>query len=473
MTMDFSDRELDRLKRAMLLGLAHNPLPDAGDALTTLSLVAARSRYQRPAPPPIDTQLIRALESIDPSHLLPDAARAALLRLFTGKEGKTSDTIAWATLRAIKASGLRLHPFDYSRLENFIAQFGEDLGPHERAWLKAVRPAGKLAGPSYDDEPVDEHNLAQAGKAQKLAFLKDLRRSDPAKALRLIQQLLPNESANNRAELIGLAAIGLSDADKAVLEDAATDRAQSVRETAVMLLARLPGTSAYGQKLVRLKDRIDAKKAGLLKRRMVFSLRGTPKPNAALNPLQGLNEGKELFEGAKIADIAATFDVSIDELIVGSLESPVLGHLLLRSALLEEGRSDLDAFVPLLAGDIGQTTMLILGDLLPRLSDARRKTLLALAFRPGNWSSLPSYPAFVSLYDAFGEALPREIAAELLQSSSWRDAVHGGSDDARGRWAEAIAPLIPRQLSENFLADAESFSRRATLYHRFLLTLAT
>jgi hypothetical protein len=471
MTMDFSSREFNRLKQAMLLGLAQIPLPQGSDALAALSLVATRSRFSRPVPPPIDARLARAAEDIDPARLLPATARAALLRLFTGKEGKTNDAIAFATMRAIKTSRLRLHPFDYARLENFIAQFGEEFGPEERSWLQAVRPGSKPASPSYDDEPVDETNLAAAGKAQKLAFLKDLRQRDPAKALDLIQQLLPNESANNRAELIGLVGIGLSEADKGFLESIAADRAQSVREAAALLLARLPGTSAHRQKLAQLKDRIEAKKAGLLRRRMVFSLRSSPKPNAAFIPLHALNETKELFEGLKLADIAALFEVTADELISGSSESPDLGHLLLRSVLLDEQWHGLEAFAPLLAGDIGHHAMFLLGDLLPRLPETGRKALLNLAFQPGQWSALPSCPAFVQLYGALNEPLPGEIAAALLGSRPWREAMQSGGDEARGHWAEAVAPLIPRPLSEKFLTDVETHSRRAALYHRFLLTL--
>ncbi len=37
--------------------------------------------------------------------------------------------------------------------------------------------------------------------------------------------------------------------------------------------------------------------------------------------------------------------------------------------------------------------------------------------------------------------------------------------------AEALAPLIPRSLSETFLADVTSISPRSALFHRFLLAL--
>jgi hypothetical protein len=436
-----------------------------------LALIAARNRFSRLRAPARVTAEQQKPQHRDPSRFLPDAARALLVRLLTGKDVKMSDMIALAVVRAIRNSGLGLHPFDYSRLESFIAQFADELGPEERQWLKAVRPNRKQASSAYDEGPVSEENLAQAGKVQKLAFLRDLRRTDPDKARRLIEQLLPTEAANSRAELVALIGIGLSEADNAFLQNLAADRAQSVRDSAVMLLARLPGTSAYQKKLEQLKDRIEAKKAGLLRRRVVFSLRSSLKPNAAFDPLHAMNENKEMFEGLRLADIAAILDVEVDDLIAGSAESADLGHLLLGCALLEGRQRELEAFSPLFAGDVSHQTAFLFADLLPRLPEVGRKAFLDLAFSPGKWSSLPSSSVFVQLYAAFGEPLPRQIATALMQSSPWREAMRHDGDEMHSRRVEEIAPLIPRSLSEQFVADSEPYSRRAALYHRFLLTL--
>jgi hypothetical protein len=470
MTVDFSMRELSRAKQCMMLGLAQNPLSRTDHALSTLALIAAKSRFSRSKPQARSADR-HARQPADPARYLSVAARTMLVRLLTGKDTKVADAIARAVLRAIRHSGLRLHPFDYSRLENFIAQFAGELGPEERQWLKAVRPNRIQPGSTYDDEPVSEETLAQAGKAQKLAFLKDLRRNDPAKARSLIEQLLPAETANVRTELVGLIGINLDDADKTFLESLATDKAQSVRERAAMLLARLPGTSAYRKKLDQLKDRIEAKKAGLLRRRTMFSLRSTPKPNAAFDPLHTMNENRELFEGVKVGDIAAVLNVDLDELIVGSAESADLGHLLLRCALLEGREAELNAFSPSFTGDVSHQTVFLLADLLPRLLGDGRKTLLDLAFSPVTWSLLPSTSVFVQLYAALGEPLPHEIATALMQSSPWREAMRHDGDEMHLRRLEEIAPLIPRSLSEQFIAESEPHSRRAALYHRFLLTL--
>src|SRR5262249_34827377 len=157
------------------------------------------------------------------------------LRLLLDRNAGRADGIAFGVLRAINAGGLKLHPFDYARLEEFIAQHAADLGPEERAWLSVVRPERKLDS-AYLDAPLTDATLPHASKAQKLQFLRALRQDDAAKARELIEALLPNEPANVRAELVGLLAAKLGDTDRAFLEGLARDRAPSVREAADGLL---------------------------------------------------------------------------------------------------------------------------------------------------------------------------------------------------------------------------------------------
>lgn len=473
MTMDFSSAHISAIRQAMMLGLAHHPLPDtAGEALTALALVAARGRYARPLPPARENAGTRPSGGIDPATLLPEAARQPLLRLFTGKDGSTSDATAFAVLRAIKLSGLGLHPFDFSRLEDFIARFAEDLGPLERTWLKAVRPDdNKKADASYDDEPVTAENLGAAGKAGKLAFLKGLRAGDPAKARSLIEGLLPRETAALRAELVGLLGVSLGNADAAFLESLAQDRASSVRDAAAALLARLPGNAAYDKKLARLRDRIEIKKAGLLRRRIVLDLRKEPRANGIFRSFEGYQENKELFEGVRLGDLARSLNLAEDEMIAAGLDQVELGNLIFRAAVLENPARDLSRYAALFKGDLSHLTLLMLSDLLPRLHATARAAVLDLTISPGSWSSLPSPVLLQQVPAVLGDALPPHLAAALLRSPPWREAMQSGRDDARLAWLGAVAPLIPRPLSGEFLRDAEPEARRAALYHRFLLAL--
>ncbi len=473
--MTISPRNQDEFRQALMLDLAQNPLPDAGaNALATVALFAARNRYKRPTMP-----LQSSAEEPDTTTaasslaLLPDGARTLLIRLFTGKDANSGDGIARGTVRAIKQAGFRLHPFDYSRLEDFIARFGDELGRPERQWLSKVRPEAQSVDTPYDDEPVTEETLPAASKAQKLAFLWNLRRSDPTRARGLIETLMASEPASVRAELVVRLVEGLGQDDRPFLESLSVDRAQSVREAAERLLARLPGTEAYRKKLERARDQIEIKKTGLLKRRTTLSLRIEPRPNVThTDPMfHATVFHSELFHGIRLADLASALNMTVEELMAGSAQSVGLGHLVLKIAILEGTKVDFDLFSTLLAGDSGGTALFLLKDVIPSTSGEMRKALLERAFSFATWGVLPAPILFEQIYDLLREPLPVPLAASLLRSSIWRDAFQSDADASKPYWALNVAPLIPRALSDDFIRDAEPHSRRAALYHRLLLAL--
>jgi hypothetical protein len=179
----------------------------------------------------------------------------------------------------------------------------------------------------------------------------------------------------------------------------------------------------------------------------------------------------ELFHGIKLADLAATLDMTVDELIAGSAQSIGLGHLVLKSAILESAKVDLELFSTLLAGDNAGTALFFLKDIIPSTSGEMRKTLIERALSFANWGVLPAPLFFEQVYDLMREPLPASLAANLLNSSIWRAAFQSDGDASRPYWAQNVAPLIPRALSEYFIRDVEPHSRRAALYHRFLLAL--
>src|SRR5262249_13453164 len=122
------------IRQAMLLGLSRAPVLDRSP-LTALSLIATRGKFARPRPP------VGAADPVAPyassTNYLSDESRLLLLRLVLDRDSR-ADGIVVCALRAINARGLKLHPFDYARLEDFIAQHAADLGADERAWLAIV-----------------------------------------------------------------------------------------------------------------------------------------------------------------------------------------------------------------------------------------------------------------------------------------------------------------------------------------------
>ena len=122
-------------------------------------------------------------------------------------------------------------------------------------WLRDEAPG---AGPPGDPE-VWETGLAGA----RLAHLTRLRGTDPAAALALLRSTWPTEAPEDRARFVAALGTGLSPADDAFLEEVLDDRRKEVREAALELLQRLPG-SALGRRMavrahaaVRLTDRLE------------------------------------------------------------------------------------------------------------------------------------------------------------------------------------------------------------------------
>lgn len=115
-------------------------------------------------------------------------------------------------------------------------------------WLAARNPAWRWAT-TVPPEAVDEV-FTTGTRAERLALLDDLRRTDPGRARELVGRTWHEEQAATRAAFLDALHTGLSDADEALLERALDDRASTVRAAAVALLDRLPG-SARAQRMAR------------------------------------------------------------------------------------------------------------------------------------------------------------------------------------------------------------------------------
>lgn len=159
-------------------------------------------------------------------------------------------------LAAAAAAGRRLPPelvpalLDAGRRHHPLRPLiGPVAGPLA-GWLAAQRPEWAYASPAGRPEPeVAEGRVWELGSTgQRVAYLARLRRHDPAGARRLLEAAWDGESPDDRAALLGTFRIGLSLADEPVLERALDDRRRQVRDVALDLLGRLPG-SGYGRRM--------------------------------------------------------------------------------------------------------------------------------------------------------------------------------------------------------------------------------
>ncbi|GAB3914091.1 hypothetical protein GCM10029964_124790 [Kibdelosporangium lantanae] len=123
-------------------------------------------------------------------------------------------------------------------------------------WLAERRSAWSWAvGGTDDGEPIDIEDALDLSPALRKARLVAARQQDPA---RFREYVATNWAELRRVEdrklLVAAFADGLSADDEPVLERALDDRASTVREEAVELLRRIPGSALTRQAEQRLRD---------------------------------------------------------------------------------------------------------------------------------------------------------------------------------------------------------------------------
>ena len=121
------------------------------------------------------------------------------------------------------------------------------LGARGR-WLARHRPDWRRAIDAVAPDVPDDPAVWQTGsRAERHAYLAMLRDRDRPAARDLLTASWPEETGDDRANLLGVLAEGLGPADEEFLERALDDAKAAVRTGAQVLLARLPG-SAFGRR---------------------------------------------------------------------------------------------------------------------------------------------------------------------------------------------------------------------------------
>ncbi|HYE72987.1 MAG TPA: DUF5691 domain-containing protein [Blastocatellia bacterium] len=122
-------------------------------------------------------------------------------------------------------------------------------------WLAAQNPEwGYVVG------TLDESLWETGSFEMRLALLKKLRASEPARARELVASTWSAESPDARAAFIAAFQIGLSLDDEPFLEAALDDRRKEVRRTAADMLARLPESALVKRMIERVQPLISFKR---------------------------------------------------------------------------------------------------------------------------------------------------------------------------------------------------------------------
>lgn len=248
-------------------------------ALQDLYLRAGRLPGTAPRPAP-------AVD--DPRPVLPRQAAARLSRLLADKSPFLPEWFAAAepfdfrlpdVLCVQALSAAAADTTSRGRLLRLAGRRGRWLAARNPAWAKladefpidrgvlesaepasAAQPDSGTTGDTLSSEtaPGEEattgtlpagHDIWLFGTAgERKDWFRELRGSDAAAALAVLDAAWPKESGPVKAELLGLLKTGLGPADEPLLERALDDRRGDVRRTAAGLLARLPG-SAFGARM--------------------------------------------------------------------------------------------------------------------------------------------------------------------------------------------------------------------------------
>lgn len=132
-------------------------------------------------------------------------------------------------------------------LRRVVGPRGRWLAGHHDRWSWA-------AGEPLDDLEAVRQRFATAAKAERPALLGALRRAHPGPGLELLRSTWKRDPAAERAALLAVLAVGLSDDDEPFLEEALDDRSATVRQVAVDMLGRLPAS----RRSARMAERLEA-----------------------------------------------------------------------------------------------------------------------------------------------------------------------------------------------------------------------
>jgi hypothetical protein len=477
---DLSQTECEALERSFLLGLARQDLPVpalVGDAagidpgLASLALLAQRRRHRRPGAAPAAPAAPR-IRRDDSRAVLDEAAGKCLRHLLSAAASRPAAVLLDAAIGRLVAAGLRPHPFQVHRLAVQLKKQGWSATLAGQAWLAEIAPV--VVQSAEPAQGTDAADWTEWPRPARIAFIADLRKRDPAGARGLVEACLAAEPATLRAELIGALETGLGADDRALLDRLATDRAQTVREAALRLLAMLPGTDAHDERLAKAVAALRVTREGLLRRRLVI---------APVDPSAKPAQFRVLFAGLGLSALAARLELDETALIAGVAPSadallaalvPLVARterLDLLGLLVDQTRTrgwPWTRLVPLLAESLSEAAPETRRDLVARLA-------------PFGLEPFPLAADWRALASLCGGTLPADLARPILRSAGWTTFAEALQDTGspRRREAEAdlaaLAALLPPALLPALIEAAArqglAIAGAITAYHAFLAAL--
>lgn len=225
----------------------------------------------------------------------------------------TRDDLVVEWLRLAVDAGQRVPAWLLPALLDFAAgrphvarALGGSLG-ERGAWLATLNPAWSGLPVTGD---VQEQSAPAADWAESWPSLPTAeaipaftagRRADPVLARDLLDAQWATLSAKVRAEAVQALRHGLSLADEPILEQALDDRAKSVRESAALVLGRLPGSAFAARMSARLRTLVHVR--GVVVRHLEVELPDPPDEAAVRDGLHVPTRGATVAPTTWLAQI--------------------------------------------------------------------------------------------------------------------------------------------------------------------------
>jgi hypothetical protein len=249
------------LLAAALVGTDRRPWP--GGSLLEAAAVALARRRAGVTPAHGRAPVPAAPAEITPP--LPAASGARLIRILgDGVPGgaQVAHELLSQWLEAAAAKGGHVPPvvlpalLDAGRRNSLIRPALAQVAGRRGAWLAGMRGDWRwLRDETVATTAGETATAGESGAAwetgtigERLGYLIELRRADPARGRSLLERSWPHESSEDRARFVAALSTGLSLADDPFLEQTLDDRRKEVREAALDLLRGLPG-SALSQRM--------------------------------------------------------------------------------------------------------------------------------------------------------------------------------------------------------------------------------
>lgn len=439
----------------------------ATSSLQAMALAGHMLRFERPLQPGhFDVE-----ETVhDDRAIMSGEARTLLLRLQSGKN-QTSDRLSAAIVRKLVERRLRLHPFDFPKLEAFVKKHAEDLGAEALAFSERETPTAQKQNYFAPDRLSDE-NWMLATPAVKAGYIARRRAVDPAAARQLVEAAWGTENADSRVRLLGTFREHLSEADLPFLEGLEKDRAPRVRELALRFRLKLPGYEGDNPSLREALGRIKVEKGGLIFKKTSLTLE-LPATVRDYTKLVWLNE---TFSPIGLETLAAALSLTVEGLVAGAEKDSDLLVALLLMATQDKRLDIVHTITERHLSDGWRVFTAAEGDLLADYTADMRRAWVADVFRPNRWEKDVTAWVLRPMSDLLNAEAGEDFFRDLLGSKTWqglqRDNSRFDSDVL-----ESLAVICPpgfRPQLRNDLAPLEpAKSSNATLFLDLMDSLET